>query len=62
MAGRYPETARFPVFTMKKMTPDVIDDLQDLYRGIITDGRIELLKRFIVRKVQMLNGIVRGDN
>lgn len=44
------------------MTPAVVDNLQDLYRGIITDGRFELLKRYIVKKVQILEDIVRGDN
>ena len=59
LVGRYPEATYFSDVIIKKMTPNVINELLDSYRGIVTDGKIELIKRFLVRKIQMLNDIVK---
>ena len=62
LVTRYDEATRFAEVIMTRMTGTVIGNLLDSYRGILSDTKIELIKRFLVRKLEILNDIVRGDN
>ena len=59
LVGRYSEAAYFSDIIIEKMTTDVVDELLETYRGIITDSKIELIKRFLLRKVEMLEKVIK---
>lgn len=50
----YPEAKRFSEIIISRMTPEVIDTLLDTYEGVLSGNKRELIKRFLRRKVDLL--------
>lgn len=54
---RYPETVEICKLIISKMSDEVIDDLIDVYDGILSANKIMLLKKYLKRKIEILKQI-----
>ena len=54
---QYPEAVKFSEFTITRMTWEAIENLLDAYEGILSKNKRELIKKFLIRKVNLLEQI-----
>ena len=59
----YPETRNIAVFITDKLSQVLIDDIVDMYTEVLESEKIELLKRFLNRKIEILKELCnkRGE-
>lgn len=60
LVQRYPYAFTFSRDIIERMSDKVITCLVGQYSEILTENRIELIKKFLLTKVQMLNDILEG--
>jgi len=58
LINRYPEAMEFSKIITSRMTEEVIENLVDAYRDILSDNKIELIKKFLIRKVNLLERVL----